>query len=76
MEDALGEDLKQSLLVLFNKIKEKQQFPAFMQITNICAIYKGRGDLNDLESDQGIFLVTICRTIIMKMKTQISAMFY
>ena len=38
-----------------------------MKLANISAIYKGRGDLNDLESDRGIFLVTICRTIIMKM---------
>ena len=47
-EDALGEDLKQSLLILFNKIKENQEFPAFMQLVNISAIYKGKGDLNDL----------------------------
>ena len=66
-EEALGEDLKKSLLILFNKIKEEQKFPAFMQLANISAIYKGRGDFNDLESDRGIFLVTICRTIIMKM---------
>ena len=66
-EDALGEDLKQSLLILFNKIKDNQKFPTFMQLVNISAIYKGKGDLNDLESDRGIFLVTICRTILMKM---------
>jgi hypothetical protein len=55
-EEALGEDLKQSLLILFNKIKENQQFLAFMQITNICAICKGKEELNDLASDRGIFL--------------------
>ena len=38
-----------------------------MQKINICAIYKGKGDVNDLESDRGIFLVTILRTILMKM---------
>ena len=42
-EEALGDDLKKSLLILYNKIKEKQEFPAFMQLANICAIYKGRG---------------------------------
>ena len=66
-EEALGEDLKKSLLILFNKIKETRKFPAFMQKINICAIYKGKGDVNDLESDRGIFLVTILRTILMKM---------
>ena len=38
-----------------------------MQNINICAIYKGKGDLNDLESDRGIFWVTIFRTMLMKM---------
>ena len=66
-EDALGDDLKKSLLILYNKIREKQEFPAFMQLANICAIYKGRGDMNDLESDRGIFLITILKTILMKM---------
>ena len=59
--------MKKSLLILFNKIKETRKFPAFMQKINICAIYKGKGDVNDLESDRGIFLVTILRTILMKM---------
>ena len=38
-----------------------------MQLTDICAIYKGRGDVNDLDSERGIFLISIFRTIIMKM---------
>ena len=38
-----------------------------MQKTNISAIYKGRGDKLSLESDRGIFLITIFRTILMKM---------
>ena len=66
-EESLGDDLKLSLLILFNKIKKTRIFPAFMQNINICAIYKGKGDVNDLESDRGIFLVTIFRTILMKM---------
>ena len=66
-EEVLGENLKKSLLILFNRIKETQKFPTFMQLTNIVAIYKGRGDVNDLESDRGIFLISIFRTILMKM---------
>jgi hypothetical protein len=38
-----------------------------MQLANICAIYKGKGDMNHLESDRGIFLITILKTILMKM---------
>ena len=38
-----------------------------MQTTNICAIYKGKGYVTDLESDRGIFLVTVLRTLLMKL---------
>jgi hypothetical protein len=37
-----------------NKIRKNKEFPSFMELTNICAIYKGRGDVNDLDSDRGI----------------------
>ena len=65
--DVIGDDLKNSLLLLLNRIKVNREFPAFTQLADICAIYKGRGDVNDLESDRGIFLVSIFRTIMMKM---------
>ena len=42
-------------------------FPTFMRKINISAIYKGRGEVTDLESDRGIFLVSLFRTILMKM---------
>ena len=67
MEDSMGADLKQSMLTLCNKIKQTGEIPNFMQKTNICAIYKGKGDVLSLESDRGIFLITIFRTILMKM---------
>ena len=67
MEDTMGDDLKQSLLIMCNRIKQTREIPSFMQKTNICAIYKGRGDVLSLESDRGIFLITIFRTILMKM---------
>ena len=67
MLENIGEDLKQSLLVLLNKVKASGKLPAFMQNFNICAIYKGKGPITDLDSDRGIFLVSIFRTILMKM---------
>ena len=66
-EDVIGSDLKSSFLILYNKIRKNKEFPSFMELANICAIYKGRGDVNDLDSDRGIFLVSIFRTILMKM---------
>ena len=38
-----------------------------MNFIDISAIYKGKEELNDLDSDRGIFLVSIFRTILMKM---------
>ena len=67
MEQCMGDDLKKSLLIMYNKIKETRKFPAFMQKTNICAIFKGRRDVLSLENDRGIFLITIFRTILMNM---------
>ena len=66
-KEILGDDLKQSLLLLFNKIKETGQIPKFMNVVNIHAIYKGKGEKTDLESERGIFIVSILRSILMKM---------
>ena len=55
------------MLILFNRIKEIGIFPSFMQYANICAIYKCRGEVSSLDSDRGIFLVSLFRTIMMKM---------
>ena len=66
-EEVIGEDLKRAILILFNRIKQTGIFPSFMQYANICAIYKGRGEVSSLDSDRGIFLVSLFRTIMMKM---------
>ena len=66
-EEVIGDDLKNSMLVLLNKSRSEGKLPSFMQQFNICAIYKGKGLITDLDSDRGIFLVSIFRTILMKM---------
>ena len=38
-----------------------------MNVVNISAIYKAKGEFTDLESERGIFIVMILRTILMKM---------
>ena len=65
-EEVIGKDLKNSLLILYNRIKEERKLPSFMNFIDISAIYKGKGELNDLDSDRGIFLVSIFQTILMK----------
>ena len=66
-EEVMGEDLKHSLLTMLNKIKETGNIPQFMNVVNISAIYKGKGEFTDIESERGIFLVNTLRTILMKM---------
>ena len=52
---------------MYNKIKDTCKIPVFMRLANISAIYKGKGEFTDLNSDRGIFLVSLFRTILMKM---------
>ena len=66
-EEVIGDDLKKSMLTMYNGIKRTMIFPSFMRKSTIHAIYKGRGEFSDLASDRGIFIVSIFRTILMKM---------
>ena len=65
--DVIGTDLKNSMLILFNKVKLELELPVFMEIANIISIYKGKGDKLDLTNDRGIFIVNIFRSILMKL---------
>ena len=63
----IGNDLKKSLLSLFNEIKEKCYLPDFVQWANITSIYKGKGEKLDLENEREIFIVTVFRSILMRL---------
>jgi hypothetical protein len=65
--DVAGADLTSSLLSMLNKSKSVTQFPGFMQLRNISSIYKGKGEKMDLESERGIFMVTVSNGIMMKL---------
>ena len=62
-----GRDLKLSLLNFFNKMKAEKYTPDLLRKADITTIYKGKGEKNDLENDRGIFVVTILRSIFMKL---------
>ena len=62
-----GADLENSLLQMFNKMKDEISFPEFMKFVNIVCIYKGKGEKMDLENDRGIFIVNVLKSIFMKM---------
>ena len=62
-----GRDLKLSLLKFLNRIKEKNCIPDFVRMADVATIYKGKGEKCDLQNDRGIFLVTIFRSILMRL---------
>ena len=63
----IGSDLKVSLLKLFNEIKDKIQIPEFIQWANITSLYKGKGEKLDLNNERGIFIVSVFRSMLMKL---------
>ena len=65
--EVAGEALRISMLKLFNKIKMENYIPEFMKNADITTIYKGKGEKYSLENDRGIFLVSIFRSILMRL---------
>ena len=65
--EVAGECLKLSMLKLFNRMKMENFIPEFMQNADITTIYKGKGEKYNLENDRGIFLVSIFRSILMRL---------
>ena len=66
-EGVAGKNLKLSLLKLLNNVKDKNYIPEFMELADVATIYKGKGDKFNLENDRGIFIVTVLRSILMKL---------
>ena len=61
MYEYIGDDLKNSLLVMLNKIKDNYVEPDFMSLANITSFWKGKGSKHDIEYERGIFiLLVIC----------------
>ena len=54
-EGVAGQNLKASMLELFNKIKAENNIPEFMRKADVTTIYKGKGEKCDLDNDRGIF---------------------
>ena len=63
----IGSDLKLSLLTMLNQIKGNCHIPNFMQWANIVSLYKGKGEKMELENERGIFIVSIFRSMLMKL---------
>ena len=66
-----GSDLKLSILHMLNKTKDTLDIPEVITNVNIAIIPKaGTPSLHDIEKQRGIFLLSVFRTIIMKLLLQ------
>ena len=66
-DEVAGKDLKKPLLKFFNKMKEENEIPDFVRLADVTPIYKGKGAKCDLINDRGIFIVTLLRSLLMKL---------
>ena len=48
-------------------MKAENYIPDFVRKADVTTIYKGKGEKFDLENDRGIFLVTLFRSILMRL---------
>ena len=62
----IGSDLKLSLLIMCNKIKQLKVIPKFMRFANITTVPK-KGSMANLENERGIFRVDVIRSILMRL---------
>ena len=62
----IGSDLKLSLLIMCNKIKQLKVIPKFMRFANITTVPK-KGSMVNLENERGIFRVDVIRSILMRL---------
>ena len=66
--DVSGYDLKKSLLCILNKTKETLIIPEMITNVNIVMLPKpGKPGLHDLENQRGVFLISVFRSILMKL---------
>ena len=64
-EGVIGTDLKNSLLMMFNRMKQTIFLPECLRTADIVMIHK-KGNKLDLKNWRGIFVASVLRTIFMK----------
>ena len=62
--EVAGDDLKEAILKMMNKIKSEQCYPKCLEPCNISSIWKRKSSRNDFDFYRGIFRVTIFRSIL------------
>ena len=64
--NVIGENLKKSLLLMMNKLKQKKLIAKVMNFANITTVPK-RGSRLELKNERGIFRVSVFRSILMRL---------
>ena len=64
-EGVIGTDLKLSLLMMFNKMKDEVVVPELLRTANITSLHKKNCKL-DLNNWRGIFVSSVLRTVFVK----------
>ena len=65
----MGDDGLSSLLDLLNRIKSEILIPTHLNLSNVSAIYKGKGSKQDVINLRGIFKLPIVRNILDRLVT-------
>ena len=65
-KNVIGHNLKESLLKMFNKMKQEKEIPSFMNVANITTVPK-KGSKLKLENERGIFRLSVLRSILMRL---------
>ena len=64
-EGVIGSDLKLSLLMMFNQMKDQVTIPEMLRTATITMLYK-KNSKTDLNNWRGIFVTSVLRTLLMK----------
>ena len=65
-EGVIGDNLKESILMMMNRMKEEIKVPECLRTANVTMLHKKKSKL-DLNNWRGVFVTSVLRTILMKM---------
>ena len=64
--NVIGDNLKKSLLIMFNKLKMKKMIPSYFNFANITTVPK-KGSRIEPRNERGIFRIPVARAILMRL---------
>ena len=64
-EGVIGDNLKESILIMMNRIKDENKVPECMRMANVTMLHKKKCKL-DLNNWRGVFVTSVLRKILMK----------